>query len=46
MKVDEFAKLVRKGDGRLRVDKVIVSAGKARFRGSGVLVVTTKELRL
>jgi hypothetical protein len=46
MKVDEFAKLVRKGDGRLRVDNVTVSAGNARFRGSGVLVVATKELRL
>ncbi len=46
MNVGEFAKLVRDGDARLRVDKVIVSAGKARFRGSGVLVVTSKELLL
>ncbi len=46
MKVDGFAELVRKGDARLRVDKVIVSAGKTRFYGSGVLVVTTQEMRL
>lgn len=46
MKADDFAELVRKGDARLRADKVVVTMGKTHFNGSGVLLATMKGLRL
>lgn len=46
MTADEFAEMVRKGGGKLRVDRVVVTAGQARFRGSGMLQITEGEFQM
>lgn len=46
MSADEFAEIVRKGEGRLRVDRVVVRAGEFRFSGSGSLEIIGEEFRL
>lgn len=46
MKADELAEIMRKGDAKLRVDRVVVTAGKTTFRGAGLLRVAQKELHL
>ena len=46
MTANEFAKVVRSGDGRLRVDKVILYAEGCRVRGQGLLRITPTQLEL
>lgn len=46
MTADEFAELVRKADIRLRVDRVVVRAGKLHFRGSGTLRIVGDKFEM
>lgn len=46
MTADDFAKTVRDRSTRLRVDKVVVSVGKERFRGSGTLRVAEERFEM
>lgn len=46
MNADEFAKAVRSGDARLRVDRVVVTAGTTKFRGAGLLRISKGEMHL
>ncbi len=46
MNADEFAKAVRSGDARLRVDRVVVTAGINKFRGAGVLRIAKGRMHL
>jgi hypothetical protein len=44
---EEFVKVVRSGNEKLRVDNVIVNAGPVTLRGRGVLVIQPeKHLRI
>jgi hypothetical protein len=46
MTADQFANLVRSGEGKLRVSKVILQAEGQKIRGQGVLKINTEELEL
>lgn len=46
MKADDFAKTVRSGEARLRVDRVVVTAGTTKFRGEGLLVITKSKMQI
>ncbi len=47
MTPEEFVKVVRSGNEKLRVDNVIVNAGPITLRGRGVLVIQPeKHLRI
>jgi hypothetical protein len=46
MTADQFAELVRSGEGKLRVSKVVLYAEGRKIRGHGVLKINTEELEL
>jgi hypothetical protein len=46
MDANEFAKLVRTGKDKLRVDRAIVTAGDAKLRGQGILRIERDKLEI
>lgn len=45
MNADDFVALVRKGDGTLRLDDLVLDTRKEQFRGRGILRISRDQMR-
>jgi hypothetical protein len=46
MKADDLAAAVREGQGKFRVEKVVIDAGSSKIRGKGLLIVSSEDFEL
>ena len=46
MTADEFAKIVREGSDKLRVDTIVLNFGGQEFHGSGTMLIGGKSIKL
>src|ERR1035441_3555401 len=46
MKADDFVKIVRCGQGKLRVDEILINAGSQELHGKGMLEISREKIEI